>query len=414
MQIITGPYEFRDVGGDLSAWCPPIGAIGAIDLRSLALQADPGIGLFALPDAIPVPRDYTTIGASIDAQLAGRDIASIEAATGSKGLAQGTIASVLWQLLNGVADPTGQTTLKPLMPDHLGRMRASFAGRSIAGPKFDPADVQFAAAREQFREGYRAIRQECLDGKAPPDHYLKTLGYWGRKLGLARPQDSLVPTDLPKESPLAPTTTLNETFNKADAGTWGPDQTWSPVEGSTEVVSNRGRGTASIGLFCNRVTAVLSGADLYSSVEHYITAHDAGDYFGPSARHPNSSTNTQYWVRVFNTTTHQSYKYVAGGLTAIGTDSTAAQTSGFVVKLQCSGSDISRIYNGSTQNTVTDTSIDGVTVGGAYCGARGRRVGAGSNYEIDNWEAADLAGAGTTPKGWFGKAMYGPMRRAVA
>lgn len=389
MQIIVGPYELRDLG-DLLAWMPPGNAIGALNLRSLANVTDAGIGLFAVPDKTAIDKGFTRLGASLEDQMDGAFIDHLAAYTGAKELAQGTLSDVLWQLFNIAANPTGETSVKPLMPENSGKVVLHFAGQVIGGERFNPADAKFAAALDQYREGYRLLRQESLDGKQPPDAYLKALDYWGDKFQIARPQDVFIPTDLPAEIPVKHATVLTETFTKSDGAGLGPDQTWSGITGSTATESNRAVPSGGIG--AAKISAALSGADMYAQAQIYrkTGSHSGSDYIGPCVRVANAA-DTHYFAIHFNTNNGWTFLAAAGSYSGIGTNTTSLTwADGNLSYISASGSSIVRKYNGSTENTATDTTVDGVTVGSARGGVFGR-VTSANYYMADNFEAGDLS-----------------------
>lgn len=387
MQYALAPYTLREYGG-FSAWTPPDGYLDAIDLRSLADQSQPGICFVAMPDG-PLGRDFFVLGQLDDEPQGILDTWRV--LTGAH-VERGTVSDLLWQTLTLVADPMGDLRARPLMPERDGFLRLYCGGHTRA-LRFDPARPECTATLELMREQYRRTRQRSLDGELAAGKHRELLDIFAIKTGIGD-TDIFIPADLPRETRRPHQTPIAESFNKTDGAGWNADQTWTGVAGAVETVSNRARGVASTGLYCAAVATANASPDMYAECEIYTTSHDSGDYSGPSARHPSGSTNTQYWIRHFNTTNGQTYKYVGGSLTAIGTNTTSTtMVDGRIARLECEGSSIRRIYHGTTETTTTDSSIDGSTVGGAYGGIRGRRVDGTLHYENDNF-ATDVLTAG--------------------
>lgn len=389
MIYAIGPYEQRNAGGGLIAWMPPAEARGAIDLRPLARQSDPGALFCVLPDG-PVPDGFMRLGESLDEVQDGRRMSHWRKATGSRA-EPGTLREVLWQTLTVDADPTGQDRASPLMPTTRRQIEIHCGGR-LAHKRWSLNAPEAAVTIEVMRQQYREARELARSGRVPdPEHHRRVMDYMAEKLSIRDAEDVLIPADLPRETRLKHATTLTESFNKADGSGWDADLTWGTVAGSVETVSNRARGVSAAGLIALYADSTLSGTDMYSECEVHFASHSNADYMGPICRQPGSSTNTHYWSRHFNTNMGQTFKFVAGaGPTAVGvTTTSASMSSGLVSRLECNGSNIIRIYNGTTENTASDPSI----TTNNYCGIRGRRFSASLFYEADNWQGGDLGAA---------------------
>lgn len=398
MPWVMGPWEQRDVGVGEPCWCAPNVASASLDLRSLPLQGDVGAGLFRVPDGWRGGVDFLDLG-ELDDVMSGRQVSAWRLATGAQVSPNLALRDMVWQTFTGASDPDGQSGPRPVMPDRHGV--SLWAGDLVRRERVDIGRPEFAAMLDLYRKQYRVLRERAQAGDMVTasgvdlDYHRRQLGIWGQRLGLASPEDVLIPPDLPKETPLKHRTPLTESFAKADGTGWDADQTWTNVVGVLATTSERASTSASGGLYCGAVATATSGVDHYSQIGHFFSTHSAADYLGPSVRHPSGATNTQYWIRHFNTTNGQTFKYVAGSLTNIGTNTTSASmSSGLVSRLEAEGTSIRRIYNGTTETTTTDSSIDGSTVGGQYAGIRGRRATAALIYEADDWEADVLAGGG--------------------
>ena len=336
-------------------------------------------------------KDAYTLGAPGDI-LSDAQRREIAVQTGAR-VASSSAIDAIWQALTDAADPMGDVAPRPLMPGRNGRLELHLDGirrQRVFNPATD------AAALDLMREQYRKTRQMVLDGILPEGKHRQFLDVLCLKARL-KDGDIFIPADLPVETRIPHQTPITESFDKADSAGWDADTTWTGVVGTTETVSNRARGTASIGLYCMHVSGANASADMYAAAEVYISAHSSADYCGPSARHPSDGTNTQYWIRHFNTNNGQTFKYVGGSLTGIGSNTTSTSMSdGLDSRIETEGTSIRRIYNGTTENTATDSAIDGVIVGGAYGGIRGRRAASGLNYENDNFETDVLAAPAVT------------------
>jgi hypothetical protein len=117
---------------------------------------------------------------------------------------------------------------------------------------------------------------------------------------------------------------------------------------------------------------------------------------GPAGRMTTSTFETNYSMNArwdgAGVGTHLFLKWVAGVETVLGEDA-QDPANGQTLKVRCSGSSISGYRNGSVLlGPVTDSGIDGVTVGGKRGGLFGYGGNAGvTNAVVDDWSASDLA-----------------------
>ena len=410
MILALAPYTWQDTGlGPM--WHPPAGITCGIDMRSIPDMSRPeivgGCGVFGFDALDDVPRDAVVMGAPDDKP--GIKRRSAWASMTGVTPAGDSIADWLEYSLTLGADPYGDTRCRPLLPDMRRRMRLHM-GRASRARVFD-ANSEFAAPVLQvLREDYRALRAEVMAGRMREGQHLRVLKMWGEKFRIPNPEDVFVPGDLPKEAPLPHETTITESFNTGTSTTTlGPDLSWTEIDGNLEIVSDRFRPVGSTGICGARAESDLSGPDQYAQVDIYETTRTAGQYVGTLARKDSTGTLTYYLAIQNGGVTGSTLKCVANSFTAIGTNTTDTWSDGAPMKLECSGSAIQRYYNGASRNTATDTAI----TTGVRCGIRGRRTDGTLYYEGDDFEAADLAAGGATPKGWFGLALNGPMQRGV-
>ena len=125
-------------------------------------------------------------------------------------------------------------------------------------------------------------------------------------------------------------TTLNESFDKADSDTLGPDLSWTELSGDQDVVSNAWQAQPFSTQVLGRADSDLASTDHYAEIViSACTAVDtSGHGAGPVCRKDSTATNTYYIGRLLRTTTSggtnqvQLYKRVAGTFTQLGSSVT--------------------------------------------------------------------------------------------
>ena len=186
-----------------------------------------------------------------------------------------------------------------------------------------------------------------------------------------------------------PGTSITEDFNKADNGL-GPDLTWTDVNGTFVVASNRAQASSGSGDHSARADSDLATDDHYAQAEDWNSGI-ATNQPGVAVRF-NSSADTYY--RLSNKHDGSSValdKVVAGSKSALTSATGEAGGSGQVMRLEVDGSDLTGIYDGTTYLTNTDTSI----IDNLRTGIAGQHNGVDRN-RWDNFAAADLAVAPPT------------------
>lgn len=373
----------------------PALALGWIDLRSLAQCGTPNVvgnGFFVTPNAANLGSSYTNLGTDLERVLTTNQRNLLQS---QLGLPQQPVSDILgtiiYDAITRQADPTGQDRCLPLVPTVKRDFEIWLAGVKVRSRPFARDGLEAAPLRDLLQRAYRRIRQACLDGQAPPEHYRKVLGYWVRKYRLA--YRWFQPLDLPDESDLAPTTTITDNFDGIDSTTLGKQLTWTEVSGNhwsntsnQAIITGGGAGIKSA-----RADHDLSGTDHYSQAD-YITADSANGlvFLGPAARF-DSAANTFYAARIFaQTANYEIAKCVAGVVSDLGGDTVETVSTPDTLKTECDGSTISGYFNGVVGPSVTDTAI----TTGTRCGLCGNSTG-GPITTLDNFEAADLAVAPT-------------------
>lgn len=401
-----GPWVWES--GALPHWRMPTGAIGLVDLRSVAACAMAGtvagFGLFTTPDAIDLGSDYENLGTDPllpwTAQAQNRWRSALQL---PQTLAANNLREAIWETLTVQADPIGDDRAPPLMPS--GReWQLWLGGQVIARKDFALSEPEAAPTIDLLKRNYRKARLDSLAGhhrdqlgQVSLTHYRKMLGYWAQQYGIS--YRNFQPTDVPDESPLTPATTLNDNFNRADQsglGTASGGFTWSNPIGSSlwDIVSNQAQyGTGDTGEDVERAESDLSGVDCYCQIK-VVEVHDGsgGASFISAdtiARKDSTSTATYYLGQSFiesSISHHRLYKNVASSFTELGsnTDSISANE---VQKLSCNGTTIKLLIDGVEKFSVTDSDIST----GTRCGIR-TDCGDTNSYSIaDDFQAADLA-----------------------
>ena len=198
---------------------------------------------------------------------------------------------------------------------------------------------------------------------------------------------------------------ISESFNQADNTILGPDLSWTEVSGSWSTISNQAAlGTTSgTALHSARAGTTLATVDQYGQVTVVaLSASDTDSVAGAATRFA-AAASTFYTAHIRQGTTGsdfaRSQKQIAGSDTTIGSNTNITWASTDTIKIEANGTTIKRYYNGSVQDTVTDTAIDGVTVGGKQGGICGYNSSVANGARVDVFEAADLAVAAAAPPG---------------
>jgi hypothetical protein len=261
------------------------------------------------------------------------------------------------------------------------------------------------------RAGYASVRATALDGRALRPvfeggrqtgsvvdmefhrRYLQSLvqqygvGYREFQLGAGADGE-----DLPDEPPLPHGTQLTESFDKADADTLGPDQTWTETFGNARVVSNEVSFDAVSGSHA-RAAADLAGDDQLMALS--VTALDNSTSIrsveaGAAARFA-TGADTFYaaYLRRNNTVDRvELFKFVGGAATELGTK-TVTHALPDEVAVRVEGSNVSALIDGVTEiGPVTDTAIPSGTRAGLFAFVN-VNLSDGS-AKGDGWSATDL------------------------
>ncbi len=389
-----GPWVWDTKGALPPHWRAPDGSLSSIDLRPLPAQAlrgaIAGVGLFGTDEAVDLGSDYRAIGRgakSIDVIPKESDRKIFESMIGISGVLGTTLSEWLWTTLSLCADPTGDSGPRPLMPTTHRHLELIHNGELVRVP-FRLGMAEAAAAIAVMQEDYRAIRRATLDGKTTHAHlHRKVLGFWGEKFGVNNPEDIFIPARLPKEKPLKPTTTITDSFNRANStvlGTSSEGWSWTELVSSIDIVSNAAQTQGASTLHSARAETDLSSSDNYAEI--VISVLPSLNHLGAGARF-SSSADTYYRSQVYTGDNKQYLdKVVAGTETHLGTAVSVTPSIPEAYRTSANGSTIKGYQAGVERRSETDTSITS--------GTRTGMGGYNSGTSADSFTAADLAAAG--------------------
>lgn len=421
-------------------WASPVG-FAALDLRTLPMMEQqggtPGLGLF-WGSGVITDSEYTLVGQGsfydIKPGRVARDRIPKRAGYTLKG---DDLVGIILDLFTDGADPTGQESVKPLMPGMNGRcvLRCGFQShnlrmrrghghwgiardllrgdlkRHILAGRTEAAELralasavnglnwqQVANSNDPVILAHRRLlmwlrnRPLTVAGAvtflgAMADRrerqYRKILDFTLGKYRIDKADwRDLCPQDIVDEldPPEPHDTTITESFNTTDSDTLGPDLTWTETAGDWDVVSNQASLVSGVPADA-RAEQDLSSDDQYAKVTAG-TMQSAG-LIGSCVRF-SASARTYYCYRLGSSVSSNSlHKRVAGTFTNLANG--GAASTGQEIKVDADGSSITGYANGSVAaGPVTDTAITGNT-----------RTGIGGNANstqtIDDFEAADLA-----------------------
>jgi hypothetical protein len=386
----------------------PSGCTGAIDLRPLQEQgtpnfANPSRSLFFCSNGPLLPQDapnYDLLGSGAWDQI--QPNAAIQAKLpipkGYK-LQGTTLAAMVYDLLTGGSDVTGQAGPKPLMPTMDLQLELFCGPSSFVNPKqfqwgIDPHTPKVKALlHSEFAELHAAAANGELNDDV---HHLRVLDFWMKKYRVSDWKE-FVPKALHAEvpGPEDHETEIQDTFNRTNQtglGTASGGFAWTALENlKFNIVSN----ACKYGPSANGSDAESANADLSSSdvtCQASVTMTCAAGFFdvGVACRKDSTATETLYLSDVVTATGWRVFKVIAGSFTQIGT--TTSGTPGSTPsthKLTANGSTLNYYVDGSLKvGPITDSSISSGTRCGmrCYCSTNDP----GNSTVIDDFLAADL------------------------
>lgn len=395
MHWYIGPYVWSktaDVGG---GWVLPAGAVSGIDLRPVGQSAESGrrsgatSGRVLFASSRPpkvMPRDYRHLcTGGLDEPITARTAKRINRAA-----SDGTLADAIMVALIHNADPSGDASPKPLMPGQ-GRQLKLCCGGHAVDRKLRLSGREWDSVRAVIRRDMDEVLAQVESGVVSEEHSRKCLDYAFRKLSLRGDEwRYLLSTDGRRKcrGPLPHSTTITESFNKADSSTLGPDLTWTETSGDLLISSNTVIENGQDGYGEARAESDVSGSDHDSQIDVSWTYSGSNDDNARAMARFSSSARTHY-VSIIGRSTAPGIrlgKRLSGTFTELGSPSGSTGTDGDTLHCRCSGSTIEAILNtDSAEHSVTDTSITGNTRGGVACQNAG---------VLDDFQLADLAVSG--------------------
>lgn len=387
-------YGLYPFAWDAAAKChkPPSGASCVLDFRSLSQQAtqgqSAGYGLFAW--ASSPPGDLVSLGTGYAPTLNIDSAARLELKQklGLSGNPSGaTLADTLSDVLGSLADPTGASGPKPLMPSSDGTLEIHLDGHSrIWSGSLDAAELLSANPRGRANRIRDVIRVDLDVAEAIGGARLlqKCLGAWLLKLGMSREEvkqgaggkksqyDRLMSATVKAKhganaKPVDPTTSVTETWPNvaADITVTAQSQSWASQQYTLSVTSGQTgfahAAGATFAIHAVRCTSAVSSADHW--VDLAVYAFGQPGYFGPMCRAATGAFTGYSHIVTLGGSRYLS-KWVAGTRTDLSSASAGSWSNGDAPRSRANGSTITGSWSGKSDLTATDTAITGNLCGG--------------------------------------------------
>jgi len=292
------------------------------------------------------------------------------------------------------ASPDGSDGPKPIVPTSDGKIELCLGQRHVEN--FRWGGFHSNILRQSLRIDFAKLWNDALAGKIrDSQHPRRVLDAMCEKYKVDDWKE-FVPQSLQSEIPgrLPHETTINDTFDRADSGSWGTssDGTWSWNDylGSAAFSISSNQGKCTTGVAYIRADSDLSSADHYAQADVASDGTSSSGTTGVIYRKDSTTTQTMYRVSPAgnSTGTIRLFKIVSGTQTQLGSDGTITRSGSNTMKGQASGSTITAWFNGSTIITQTDTAV----TGNLRTGCRFTVIS--GNYLVDNFQASDLAASG--------------------
>ncbi len=176
---------------------------------------------------------------------------------------------------------------------------------------------------------------------------------------------------------------VTDDFNRADASPIGGNWTTGPGFTGLRVVSNE---CAKIDSFAGEAAAYYNAASFADNQYSQYTPTVLGTNTdqGPIVRCATSGTTKNCYVANTYITDEQIFKFVGGTYTKLLSVTTSDVVNTDVIRVEAEGSTIRWVKNGTSQGSVTDSSLTS--------GAAGIFIYR-PDCRADNWEAGDIGGA---------------------
>lgn len=429
MLLVLDQYRPGTLGGR-PCWRPPAESIAGIGLASAAQIAESRPdqprwgGLFLCRD---VPYDLADTGGEVlcwghprDWRFDTEALDDLERVTGYRPRGDRGTDCIL-DLLTFGSDPAGLDRPFPLEPTADGRLEVELGTYRAARQFLWRRDSYATNLVWAWRLRLNRVRNQAAAGElvgtdGQPDYnaHRKFADALVEKIvGLDRARKSdcwawLKPAEWWRGEDLLPhETAYSDNFNR----TTGLGSNWNIVYGFPQISSNKVVNTLSgvfppgTGVGVAGWVNSLSSADMNASVD-VLAGPGASAGVGPLIRGNADQSSAYLFLLTSNTAVAQLYSIVALAFTQLGSNVAYTFSSPDTALVMASGTTISGRINGTEVISVTDSSIDGATVGGKRCGFYIENV----NGELDNFSMQDNSGATTSQLGGLGSPAQTPQR----
>ena len=412
-RYVLGPVVERTIGA-MTFYAPPESCVSWIDLRRMSEQSSlgqVGCGFFTMPSGWSIPSGYHWLGGGEgdcrSLYLTAQDQSAWASLIGVSPTrtASTTLIDALDETLTTLADPTGDSAPKPIVPG-VGEGPPPVADIVLAGHS-SVRRKELAIGGGWWKKLVALHKRELDDDAArdPTDRlWRKRLGDLSRKYFGSHDDvrgNQLVSQQLKRDrapsNPQArqadrvfarkPETSYTESFDQADSTTLGPDLSWDETQGNYGTYSNEAKGTSYSGYDIARAAADVSSADHYTQFTVTYTQNASTQIVGVASRF-SSSANTCYHAFQFNLGMCYVYKWISGTPTLLG-NSSSTPTLPFTVQSRPNGSTISGLVAGVQKVSVTDTAISSGTRGGMIIYTDAALLD--FKPRVDDWSIADLS-----------------------
>lgn len=375
MSVYIGPWIWDSTGDP--HWRAPHGTIGLLDVRSFDEQskAGDGYGLGIFLNNSELSSDYQNYGDLSDSMNV--QVRSIwKSQLGISDTIATSVHDAIEETITARADPSGETFAKPVLPDHRGIMDLLF-GPLHTQNEFKKQSHLHALVRETYRQSIVKSKAEGV----PIDVLRKYAGSLMLKLGAVDHKQLGFENN---ETPIAPSTTVSDSFNRANASSLGGG--WTDLVNGYIIYSNAAQ-TPTSGADLSRFDSDVSSDDHYA--QSSVIAHGSTNPQPGVAARFSSSAQTFYQAENRQATTKDQgiRKFIAGVSTYIANSDTLVQTPTYTLRSECDGSTISCKVDGIVRAQATDTAITGNTRGGL------RTYGGSSGTRFDDFQVTDLIAA---------------------
>jgi hypothetical protein len=397
MRIYLGPFEWRErVSGKTGAvvmpgimgWRMPVGATQALDFRGPDGVETPGAlspakAVFVTPDPVILAAPFVQIASDPLEVLSASARRVLADVFESPSVAATRFIDVIHELTTGHADLSRSVKCPPRIASRDGLIKHLIAGQVMKAVEVGPGTPEWLGVQARHHAVYRVLR-----GDGSTDLHRKYLSTLATKYRLseAKVVDEFTPPELPKESPVRPSTTLTESF-PGTSSTLGGDQAWTEVGGAWSNLSGAGSYDTVNATGTARCEGTLSTDDMRVTVT--VTEEQLGGcYGGPCARFA-AAADTSY--------RHNSFReindyYCSRRDAGSDTDIITSELSGSISlpatdKIEVDGDQVEFFEGANSRGSTTDTNISGNVRGGV-----GWYQFSAIATSFDDWVAEDLAG----------------------